>query len=425
VASALPINDALVQAGSLYSNLDAQFTFSSYSQSGGTLGPTNPFAPDAATAATQDSKVIVQAGAVIQTPLSPTNNGGRVILIGPEVINAGTIRTPDGQTILAAGQQVGLIPHPSTDPSLRGLDVFVGSVQAPVAGIAPPDLSNPSQVSSLPPTGTATNSGLIEADRGNITIAGANVYQLGTALSTTSVSLNGRIDLSATYNYRTQTSTNSSGTVVGASLAPSGFGVSIGPVTLGPGSLTQIVPELASTDTVAASKLTLPSDPTVTGPLASQVNITGLAVYMGQNAELYAPGGQAKIDAGTGFAGAPQATVGQIYIDSGALIDVSGSINISAPVTQNVIAVQLFGAQLADSPLQHNGPLRGQTVYVDVRQTGTNADGSAHRSQTPVVMPASFSASRTDHQRRLNHIECRAVGGPAAGGNSQRLRRLD
>ena len=62
VASALPINNALVQAGALYSNLDAQFTFSSYSQQGGTLGPTNPFAPNAATLATQDSKVIVQAG---------------------------------------------------------------------------------------------------------------------------------------------------------------------------------------------------------------------------------------------------------------------------------------------------------------------------------------------------------------------------
>jgi filamentous hemagglutinin len=139
VASALPINDALVQAGSLYGNLDAQFTFSSYSQPGGTLGPTNAFNPDAATIATQDSKVVVQAGAVIQTPLSPTNNGGRVILIGPEVSNAGTIRTPDGQTILAAGQQVALFPHASSDPSLRGLDVYVGSVLAPVTGIDAPN----------------------------------------------------------------------------------------------------------------------------------------------------------------------------------------------------------------------------------------------------------------------------------------------
>lgn len=146
VASALPINDALVNAGTLYSNLDSQFTFSAYMQPGGTTGPTAAFNPDAATAATQDSKVVVQPGAVIQTPLSPTNSGGRVILIGPEVANNGKILTPDGQTILAAGQQVALVPHLPKDPALlpkgttdpqasvRGLDVFIGSVQAPAIG---------------------------------------------------------------------------------------------------------------------------------------------------------------------------------------------------------------------------------------------------------------------------------------------------
>ncbi len=60
VASALPINDALVNAGTLFSNLDAQFTFSAYSQPGGSSGPTAPFNPDATTDATKDSKVIVQ-----------------------------------------------------------------------------------------------------------------------------------------------------------------------------------------------------------------------------------------------------------------------------------------------------------------------------------------------------------------------------
>ena len=54
--------------------------------------------------------------------------GGRVALIGPNVTNEGTISTPDGQTILAAGMEVGFDAHSSDDPSLRGLDVFVGSV---------------------------------------------------------------------------------------------------------------------------------------------------------------------------------------------------------------------------------------------------------------------------------------------------------
>jgi filamentous hemagglutinin len=106
--------------------------------------------------------------------------GGRVALIGPNVTNAGTISTPDGQTVLAAGMQVGFDAHSSDDPSLRGLDVFVGDVGAY--------------------GGTATNTGLIEAPRGSVVITGKNVNQDGFINSTTSAALNGRVDLLAEYN---------------------------------------------------------------------------------------------------------------------------------------------------------------------------------------------------------------------------------
>ena len=62
---------------------------------------------------------------------------------------------------------------------------------------------------------------------------------------------------------------------------------------------------------------------------------------------------------------------GQIYLDSGALIDVSGSQAVSASVADNFIPVQLLlGPELANSPLQRNGPLRGQTIEVDIREHG-------------------------------------------------------
>ena len=47
-----------------------------------------------------------------------------------------------------------------------------------------------------------------------------------------------------------------------------------------------------------------------------------------------------------------------------------GSSDVSAPVSENIISAQLLGAQFANSPLQRNGLLRGQTVQVDIRQTG-------------------------------------------------------
>ena len=59
----------------------------------------------------------------------------------------------------------------------------------------------------------------------------------------------------------------------------------------------------------------------------------------------------------------------RVYVASGAELDVSGA-SIVLPVSTNVIPVQLRGTELADSPLQQNGPLRSQTVYVDIR-TGT------------------------------------------------------
>jgi filamentous hemagglutinin len=101
-------------------------------------------------------------------------------LIGPNVTNEGTISTPDGQTILAAGMEVGFDAHSSDDPSLRGLDVYVGSVGTY--------------------GGTATNAGLIEAPRGSVVITGKNVNQNGFINSTTSAALNGRVDLLANYN---------------------------------------------------------------------------------------------------------------------------------------------------------------------------------------------------------------------------------
>jgi hypothetical protein len=60
---------------------------------------------------------------------------------------------------------------------------------------------------------------------------------------------------------------------------------------------------------------------------------------------------------------------GQIYMDAGATIDVAGSI-VSAPVSQNIISAELLGPELADSPLQRNGVLYGQTIEVDAREAG-------------------------------------------------------
>jgi filamentous hemagglutinin len=376
VASSLPINDNLVKAG-LLNNPDLQFLFSQLDLPAGSQGPTPAFTPqgtssapgtapapgsytsggvvsqvDAAgnltmiAAAGQDGDVVVQPGAQLSSPTTPQHVGGKIALIGPNVNNGGTISSPDGQVILAAGLQANFTA--SSDPSLRGLDVAVGQV-------ADPTYANGAAVS-----GTATNDGDIEAPRADVMMTGENVDQFGVINSSTSVALNGRVDLLA--NYGAEALVNS---VNGFNGATGLYLTQSGEVNFGPGSLTQIQPELGSTDTVVGATLAL----------SSQMEIQGKTIDLGANAQILAPSGTLNFDAGTWLSNdngyAFYNTTGQVYLDAGATVDVSGSENVSESVADNIIPVQLLGTELANSPLQQNGPLRGQTVYVDIRQTGS------------------------------------------------------
>jgi len=315
------------------------------------------------------------SGASVSVTYVPVADGGRVALIGPSVENNGTISTPDGQTILAAGLQVGMLPHSSSDPSLRGLDVYVGYMDPADAtcGVV-----------------TNTQTGLIDAPRADVTMTGRTVQQLGIIDCTTSVSLNGRVDLLADYNALSNT-TNAN--------ASAFLFNQTGVVTLGAGSVTEILPEVSSSATDNGTQLALPSI----------VNIRGQAIHLASNAEILAPGALLPTGAdvvvpvsntGSG-GGAPSAGVtlnagvwnlmvagnglketllynsGQIYLDAGASIDVFGSQNVSASVNDNIISVQLRGTELANSPVQRNGLLRGRTVQVDIRKIGTTSDGQA------------------------------------------------
>ena len=104
VASSLPINDNLIANG-LLNNRNAEFLFSKdfATNPGATLGD-----------------IVVERGALLTSPEGEGGNGGRVMLVGANVQNAGEISTPAGQSILAAGLQVGVAAHAESDPSLRG-----------------------------------------------------------------------------------------------------------------------------------------------------------------------------------------------------------------------------------------------------------------------------------------------------------------
>lgn len=360
VASSLPINDNLVARG-LLNNPDAQFLFSSLEIPALASNATMPaFTPPAApnTPGGRLGDVVVQPGARLLSPSGADKVGGRIALIGPNVRNEGTISTPDGQTILAAGLQVGFAAHATSDPSLRGLDVYVGKVRAPPPPTPEPTPENPNPTAPPQPAlyaGTATNAGAIDAPRANVTIAGRTVEQLGVVESSTSVAVNGRIDLLGTFN-------TTSPVVLGKAQFAQG---ATGAVTLGPGSVTTILPEVFSDETIANTRL----------PIASQVNIEGRTIHLGNGAQLLAPSANVTLRAGAylPFNGATTfvTSAGQIYLDAGASINVAGTQDVFAALTQNILSLELRGAELADSPTQRDGVLRGATLAIDIRKSGT------------------------------------------------------
>ncbi|MBK8039984.1 MAG: filamentous hemagglutinin family protein [Verrucomicrobiaceae bacterium] len=339
-ASALPINQTLVTNG-LLNNPTSEFLFSS------------PDVPATATAYGKIGNVTVQAGAKITAPTSSANVGGRVALIGPNVTNNGSISTPDGQTILAAGMEVGYDAHSSDDPSLRGLDVYVGKVGSY--------------------GGTATNNGLISSERGSVVVTGKNVNQNGFIQSTTSVALNGRVDLSANYNAIANRNFGIAGQG-GAYIYDQDTAPTTGVVSAGAGSVTRVLPEYGSTLKVVGTELAL----------KSQINMQGLAIYLGAGSVVHAPNANVTLSAGVWdvLTGAGNTQInfvhasGQVYLDQNAVIDVGGSTGIASSISQYIIEVGLRAAELADVPLHRNGSLRGQTVTVDLRETGTRADGT-------------------------------------------------
>ena len=299
VASSLQINPDLYLNRGLLNNPNSEFLFSALASPPGAGG-------------TPNGDIFVQAGASLNAASSADHIGGKIALVGPNVTNDGTISTPDGQTILAAGLQVGFAAHSSANPTLRGLDVYVGEVSDP-------------DYPAAATAGVATNSGVISSPRGDTTITGRTVDQFGAIESTTSVSLNGRIDLLADYGAIPNPPTASTG---GAVLAPFLF-TSTGSVVLGEGSVTDILPELDSAETVVGVQLALPST----------INVDGQVIHAASGSTVLAPDATINLRAGLWspvvqgknqfLFSSTSTTAPQIYLDSGSIINAAGSSDIS------------------------------------------------------------------------------------------------
>ena len=105
----------------------------------------------------------------------------------------------------------------------------------------------------------------------------------------------------------------------------------------------------------------------------SVVDIDGRVITFESGSEVDVTGGLVSIEAfrshvdngSTGAISLDSTT--QVDIQDGARIDVSGDTSSVVSVGRNFVKVDAFSNELADSPLQRDGVLRGQTLTVDIR----------------------------------------------------------
>lgn len=233
-------------------------------------------------------------------------NGGRVMLLAPDVTNSGVIKTPDGQTILAAGKTV----------YLSTLDKFAGLLVEVSSG------------------GNATNLGDIIVNHGNASLIGLAVNQQGSITATTSVRANGSIYLKA----KEIQSLNTPGNDV------------YGKVTLGTGSKTAVTIDTKDTEEVFDAQAITPSIVDIKG---KNISIDGSVI---------ANSGQVNVTATDN-----QGDNSSLFLGDHALIDVSG-VDATAPMSRNQLAIQLYSDQLRDSPVLRGGALFGEILFLDARK---------------------------------------------------------
>ncbi len=293
------------------------------------------------TAATGD--VIVERGAQISThvPSSVTEGGGYVLLLGRQVHNDGQISTANGQTMLAAGDafviRKGMGTEQNQTSTTRGN--VVTTLRKPVTG----------GIDAAAAAGVVSNTGLIQATTGDITLAGHDVRQDGALVATTSVHTRGTVHL--------QTAR----------------GDADGDVTLGQGSTTAVVLDDSATTALDVQRETLVQESDKAGD--------GILHRRDQSLVQIVSGGDVRFEDGS----LTLATGGQVFVDAaateverGARIDVSGHVGVKIAMEANNVQINVQGNEQRDASLNRDDKsLNSENIWLDRRDlvlvpAGTN-----------------------------------------------------
>ncbi|MCK9919337.1 filamentous hemagglutinin family protein [Microbacteriaceae bacterium K1510] len=319
-------------------------------------------------------------GALTVVPGASINTGtqGFALLAAPNVTNSGTITAPNGQVALIAGIGVSYDYNKSSFNPATGVPQGTNDNATTNLRFANYGKLVDAGGQDITPVGRLVNEGLIYTPGGNITLVGGSVEQNGVAIATTTVSRPGSIVVVSQYEAGVN-----SGSSNPADLYHTNFYT--GSVSFGPNAITAILPDsggasLPSDLTSLAPFKSVTSNASFTASLPTQgpgvIQIIGQAIDFRGGTMVYAPG--QGIGANVVVLRDPRASVppvagaGRILLESGAVLDVSGIPDVVLPAASNLLTVVLGGNELADSPLQQASWLYGQTITVDMGQSGIN-----------------------------------------------------
>lgn len=350
-----------------------------------TRPPQVPGAPDDGGYAQENNSwgdIKVQAGASIKTSTVDLDSPGFIYLFGRNVSNAGTLSSPAGEVALVAARSISLVSGgfwklPSavlpSNVTYRGTDfqvthfadVYLAGEYKDGGGLA---ITN----NYAAGTGLISNDGLIETPRGITQMNGDRITigKTGVISADTGITRNSMVLL------RAATSVDLEGTI--SSLPYDDPLTSSLPQGGGTGSTVQSFAP-AYVELSAQSSVTVGSSGLISAPSAT-VALRAIDLGTGLNgSSLYT---DSKINALFGVPAAPSgigaSVTGQqqVLLEDGATIDVAGLQNVVLPASYNFIPFVPRGNEFADMPLQRNGALYGQTLWIDIRASGTRSDGT-------------------------------------------------
>lgn len=393
-----------------------------------------------------EGDVEVRPGAVLETNrVGRDGRLGRIALIAPNVRTEGLVSSPDGQVILAASRNVTLYSNtserttgPDVDPTLRGAAVrigladgdseTVGSIAFPIFPNLPFSLGGDapsivvSETSPLAHAGTVSNSGLVAARRGNITIRANQVelYSGSVLQATTSVNAPGSITVSAQHAQYLDAPpfppigvlwTGTPATKAARLRVAGDAVVTILPDTERQADGSRQTLPAASRETFRRSVIELsvvndfvgnaggggqagffdrrtPLAPIVPGfppiqiaTVSPNVISNGApdgAIVLERRSLIVAPSASLTLR-GTRVGGPAAQVTPNVVVERGADIDVSGLMAVPARVSDNLVLVDVARVglnELADSPLQRDGFLYRRSAVIDRRIRGVRNDGS-------------------------------------------------